>query len=147
LHPFNAEGTQLEDAELPLVVHLVRGQESQDATIVAVRPVHAGWLIRFQGLDSRDAVAALVGREVHLPGEAFAPLGEAEFFVEEIVGCEVVLGDGQRLGRVSSTFWNGAQDVMTIVADDGSERMLPVVPAYVCSFQREHRRLVVDLHE
>jgi hypothetical protein len=36
---------------------------------------------------------------------------------------------------------------MAIVGEDGSERLLPVVPEYVHRFERAAHRLIVDLHE
>ena len=89
----------------------------------------------------------MVGGEVHLSRSRLAPLAETEFYVDDIVGCGAFLADGQRLGRVASTFWNGAHDVMSIVADDGSERLVPAVAEYVCSFDHANRRVIVDLHE
>jgi ribosomal 30S subunit maturation factor RimM len=44
-------------------------------------------------------------------------------------------------------FWNGAQDVIAIAADDGRERLLPVVSEYILRFDRSSRSLVVDPHE
>ena len=131
----------------PVRIRLVRSQEVSAADIVACRPVREGFLIRFGGIASREAAAALVGQEIHLPRKAFAPLEGAEFYVEDIVDCDAFQPDGQRIGRVRCTFWNGAQDVMMIVGEDGSERLLPVVPEYVCRFERAPRRLIVDLHE
>ena len=114
---------------------------------MACRPVQEGLLIRFDGIASREAAAALVGQEIHLPRTACAPLEGAEFYVEDIIGCEVFQPDGQCMGRVRGTFWNGAQDVMMIVGEDGSERLLPIVSDYVRRFERAPRRLIVELHE
>ena len=74
-------------------------------------------------------------------------LDDAEFYVEDLVGCEAFGSDGQRIGQVTGTFWNGAQDVMTIAGDDGNEHLLPVVSQYLLQFERAARRLIVDLHE
>jgi 16S rRNA processing protein RimM len=144
---FNAAGVGLTVSDLPLRVQVVKAGQSVEADIVAFRPVHRGFLVRFAGVESRESVGAMVGGEVHLSRSRLAPLAETEFYVDDIVGCEVFLADGQRLGRVASTFWNGAHDVMSIVADDGNERMVPAVAEYVCSFDRANRRVIVDLHE
>jgi 16S rRNA processing protein RimM len=143
--PFNADGPAA--LKPPMPVRLVRAQEVSEAVLVACRPVHAGFLVRFEGIVSREAARALAGCELHLPRPAFTPLDEDEFFVEDVVGCEAFRSDGQRIGRVTATFWNGAQDVMSIVGEDGSERMLPVVPEYILQFEPALRRIVVDPHE
>jgi 16S rRNA processing protein RimM len=118
-----------------------------DSAIVASRRVPAGFLVRFEGVSTRTAVAGLVGGEVCFPRRHLAGLGEQEFYVEDVVGCEVYLENGRRLGRVAGTFWNGAHDVMAIVADDGDEHCLPVLPGFVLGFDGGARRLTVDLHE
>jgi 16S rRNA processing protein RimM len=146
-HLFNANSTQGAGLVPPARVRLVRSQEVSEVDLVACRRVQDGFLVRFEGIASREAAAALVGQEIHLPRTAFAPLEGAEFFVEDVIDCEVFQPDGQRIGRVRDTFWNGAQDVMTIVGEDGSERLLPVVPEYVHRFERATHRLIVDLHE
>lgn len=149
LLPFNAGAGQGVVPIPPLRVRLARAQDEdvREATLVACRQVHVGFLVRFDGITSREAASALAGQELHLPRAAFGPLDEAEFYVEDMIGCEAFQPDGQRLGRVTGTFWNGAQDVMTIVGDDGGERLVPVVPEYVLQFEGASRRLIIDLHE
>ena len=144
---FNGASSQLEKQTLPLAVRIVRGQEIREVELCAARPVHDGFLARFRGSDDREAVAELVGWEVHLLREALAPLASGEFYVEDLVGCEVFAVGGQALGQVRGVLWNGAQDVISVVAPDGCERLLPVVEQFVHSFDPERRHLIVDPHE
>jgi len=146
LLPFNAGASQGVVPLPPVRVRLTRAQQISEATMVACRQVHVGFLVRFEGITSREAASALAGQEIHLPRIAFGPLDNDEFYVEDMVGSEAFGADGQRIGRVTATFWNGAQDVMTIVGDDGIEHLLPVVPEYVLEFERESHRVIVDLH-
>ena len=147
LLPFNLGDSEGVVPVPPVRVRLGRAQKFTEANLVACRPVHVGFLVRFDGIESREAAAALAGQELHLPRAAFSPLDEAELYVEDLVGCEAFAPDGQRIGRVTGTFWNGAQDVMTIAGDDGRERLLPVVSEYLLQFESAARRLIVDLHE
>jgi 16S rRNA processing protein RimM len=131
----------------PLDVRLIRGESERTATLVGCRPVHAGLLLRFAGIDTRDGVAALGGHELQVPRKILSPLASGEFYVEDVVGCDAVRTDGTPIGRVTGTFWNGAQDVLTIVGEDGAERLVPAVDSCVHSFDPYARRLVVDYHE
>jgi 16S rRNA processing protein RimM len=135
-------------AQAPLArLRLTEAGQSREVEVVACRPVREGYLVRFEGLADREAVGALVGWQVHVPRHSLAPLGAAEFFVEDVVGCEVFRPDGQRLGKITGTFWNGAQDIMTLAGEDGGERLFPVVPEYVLHFDGERRCLTVDPHD
>lgn len=128
-------------------VRLSRDGRERDLVIASCRPVHDGFLVVFEGMPTREAASELTGAEVHISRAGLAPLGEREFFVEDLVGCEAFGSDGQALGRVRGTFWNGAQDVMILVAMDGSESYLPVVAEHIVSVAIAERRVVVDLHE
>jgi ribosomal 30S subunit maturation factor RimM len=44
---------------------------------------------------------------------------------------------------VQGTFWNGAHDVATVVAGDGTERLIPLVPAHVLSVDVSGRKMRV----
>jgi 16S rRNA processing protein RimM len=143
--PFNrAAGRVL---PTPLDVRLIRGDNVRAASVVACRPVHAGLLLRFAGIDTRDGVAALGGHALSVPRKILSPLVNGEFYIEDVVGCDAVKADGTLIGHVSGPFWNGAQDVLTIVGEDGAERLVPAVASCIHSFDPHARRLVVEYHE
>ncbi len=146
LHPWN-DGAPGAPAALSARVRLTPAQVVRELEVAAARPVREGYLVRFAGVADRDSAALLVGSEVEVPRRGLAPLLAAEFYVEDLVGCQVADAAGRPCGQVRGTFWNGAQDVMVVVAEDGSERLLPVVAEDVLAFDAECRRLVVDLHD
>jgi 16S rRNA processing protein RimM len=143
LHPWNHGAP----GDVPARVRLIRGEVVRELETVAARPVREGYLVRFAGVTDRDSAALLVGLEVEVPRRGLAPLAATEFYVEDLVGCQVADAAGRPCGQVRGTFWNGAQDVMVVVAEDGSERLLPVVAEYVLAFDAKGHRLVVDLHD
>jgi 16S rRNA processing protein RimM len=147
LHLHAAGGQALAGHGLPSRVRLVAKGESREVGLESARPMQEGFLVRFDGIADRESAGALVGQEVQIPRQVLASLGAAEFYVQDIVGFEAVDGEGRLLGQIRGTIWNGAQDVMVIVDQEGGERLLPVVPEYVLAFDGERRRLVVDPHD
>jgi len=145
LYPYG--GVQAKEPASPDRVRLTGGGQTREIRLASCRIVREGYLVRFDGIEDRDEIGALTGLEVWLPRRSFAALASAEFYVEDIVGCDAFGLDGKRIGRVTATFWNGAQDVMTVVGEDGGERLFPVVAEYVLSFDGERRCLTVDPHE
>jgi 16S rRNA processing protein RimM len=147
LRPFNADGEDLARASLPLRVRLVQGPSSRDLTVVKIRPAAGNLLVRLEGIESREQAAALTNGELWVPRDCLpAPAGD-EFYVEDLIGCEVVDLAGQVRGTVRSAFWNGAQDVLTVWSEGGGELLVPVVAEFVRAVDLEARRLVVDPHE
>jgi 16S rRNA processing protein RimM len=142
LHAYNTQGTGLDG--VAAVILELDGKRSE-RTVRAARRTAAGWLLHLGGVDSREAAAALTHAEVRVPRSALPPLGAGEYFVEDVVGCSVVLEDGRAVGVVDSVFWNGAHDVMVVVGEGtpAPERLVPLVPTFVRDVDAAGRRLVI----
>jgi 16S rRNA processing protein RimM len=129
------------------LVRLANGEVTRELVVSGIREVPGGYLVRFQDIADRSTAEAIVGWEVHVPRDRLAPLDVGEFYVEDLVGCDVVDALGHACGRVRGTFWNGAQDVMVVVSEDDRERFFPVVGEYVLRFDADRRQVIVDPHE
>lgn len=129
-------------------VFLVRQRQERPAAVVAVvRPAHDRLIVRLDGVTTREDATKLTHVELWLPRAAVAPLADNEFFVEDLVGCEVFDLGGESRGVVRSSFWNGSQDILTVVDDAGVELLVPVVPDFLRKVDFQRRRVVVDTHE
>jgi 16S rRNA processing protein RimM len=146
LRPFNTASADLVDVPLPLAVRAVQGDKSRELTLIAVRPAGEALLVRLEGVETREAAAALTNAQLWVPRQSLPPPGDDEFYVEDLVGCQVVDTEGKPRGTVRATFWNGAQDVLT-VDGPGGELMIPAVAEFLVEVDLEARRVVVDPHE
>ena len=82
-------------------------------------------LMRFTGIDSPEAAAALNGAEIIAEREHAAPLKEGEFYVEDLKGLEVVTADGAVLGRIFGMAEGGGGDLAEITLLSGEKRFAP----------------------
>ncbi|MES1206151.1 MAG: ribosome maturation factor RimM, partial [Pseudomonadota bacterium] len=121
------------------------GRDGRWATrkLVGWRRVNDGYLVRLDGVQDREAAAALTLSEVHAVRAALPPLEAGEFYVEDVPGLAVEDESGRPLGTVQGTFWSGAHDIATVVAPDGTERLIPLVPAHVVSVDVPGRKMQV----
>jgi 16S rRNA processing protein RimM len=111
----------------------------------SVRPTSGALLVKLVGVDDRDAAEALRGRPVTVR-RADLPLGEHEFLVADLVGCDVTdAATGAPLGQVH-TIWHGPQDIL-VIHDATHERLVPLVPELLAEVDIPGRRVVVALPE
>lgn len=103
-----------------------------------------GPVAKLAGCEARDAAEALRGAEVAVPREALAEADEGMLYQVDLVGLEVVAEDGSVLGRVEGFFEAGDTSVMVVAGADGRERLIPFVPDFVKSVERDARRVTVD---
>ena len=96
-----------------------------------MRPHGKGYVARLDGVDDRDAAAALAGAEIRVPRDCLQPPAAGQYFWNDLLGLEVRNAAGDELGKVSSMLETGANDVMVIDGDDGRRRLVPFVTGRV----------------
>jgi 16S rRNA processing protein RimM len=110
---------------------------------VAEAKVHGATVVaRLEGLANREQALALKGQEVCVRREALPPPGEGHYYLDDLVGLEVVNEQGERLGVVKRIFSNGAQDVMEVTGE--RTHLMPWVPSVVKDVDLTARRIVVE---
>jgi len=103
---------------------------------------HSGTLLaRLAGLESREAALGLRGATVAVRRESLPDPGAGHYYHADLIGLEVVNGQGEKLGVVKRMFSNGAQDVMEL---GPKERLLPWVPTVVKKVDLENKQIEVD---
>lgn len=83
------------------------------------------WLFALEGVDERDGATALKGAEVLLGPEHLKPLEPGQYFMDDLIGCEVVDPEENPLGRVQAIIETGANDVLE-VAGQGGVTLVPM---------------------
>jgi 16S rRNA processing protein RimM len=112
------------------------GQRRFDLTLLS--PHRGQWLARIDGVEDRDAAAALRGTRLYVDREALPPPEEDEFYHADLIGLRAQKPDGTPLGMVRAVHDFGAGDVLEIVPPPGSggagtltvpftERVVPTV--------------------
>ncbi|WP_217912979.1 ribosome maturation factor RimM [Miltoncostaea marina] len=99
-------------------------------------------VLRFDEVGDREAAAALTGAEIAVEPGRIAELGDPDtFFVRDLVGCEVLLGD-RPLGPVSDVIAAPANDALEVATADGPV-LVPFTADAVRDLDLPGRRIVV----
>nr|WP_206345245.1 ribosome maturation factor RimM [Streptomyces thermoviolaceus] len=112
---------------------------------IASGRVHSGrLLLRFEGIDDRNAAEAL--RNTLLIAEVDPdelPEEEDEFYDYQLIDLDVVTEDGVTVGRITEISHLPSQDLFIVERPDGSEVMIPFVSEIVTEIDLEEQRAVV----
>jgi 16S rRNA processing protein RimM len=132
LRLFNLESPLL--TELSSVI-LERAGQRAARVVTRSRPFGKGLLVMFAGISTREQASALTLSHVRIDRSALPTPRAGEYFVSDVVGCEVFSQDGARLGIADETFWNGAHDIMVVrnATDPAGEKehLIPLVPDFI----------------
>jgi 16S rRNA processing protein RimM len=88
-----------------------------------------GVVARLEGVDDREAAAALLGAEVAIHRDQLRPLGQGEFYWSDLIGLRVVNHRGEGMGVVVDLLETGAHDVLVVQGE--RERLIPFVQGQV----------------
>ena len=103
-------------------------------------------LIAFKGVTDRDEAEALVGADMFIPETELPELDEDTYYWFELIGLEVYTTAEEYLGRITSIFETGSNDVY-VVKDKKQEMLIPALESVVIDIDLEHKRMRVDLPE
>lgn len=93
--------------------------------------LHSGRrVVRFAGVEDRDAAEALRGGLLTLP-RSQVTLDEDAFWTEDLLGREVVDDAGTLVGVIENTLDGLAHDYLVVARPDGGEVLVPAVAELV----------------
>ena len=105
--------------------------------------VHSkGPVAKLAGCDDREGTERLRGCDVAVTRAELGDADQGSLYWVDLVGLEVVDAAGAVLGKVEGLFETGETSVLVVKGT--KERMIPFVPAYVKSVDREAKRITVD---
>ncbi len=107
--------------------------------------VHQGiYLLGFEGHPDRTAAEALRGTRLLVTDEDDVDEDDDAWREEDLLGLEVVLVDGSRVGEVSALHLREVQDLLEVRLADGREVLVPFVEEIVPEVDEDARRVVLD---
>ena len=148
-------GTRGEFAAIPLSDHPERFEQlgrvflfgagpSGEFEVEAARWASGSLLLKFRGVDSISDAEPWRGAEVRIPRSERLALEDGEFYLSDLVGCDVVeRKTGESLGPVTALEDGGSSGVLRV----GSDLLIPFVRAICVEIDTEGRRIEVDLPE
>ncbi|HWR38652.1 MAG TPA: ribosome maturation factor RimM [Patescibacteria group bacterium] len=103
-------------------------------------------LLKFKGLEDKNAVEKLRGKEIRVTKDQLVKLPEGHFYTFDIIGLQVQTEDGETLGRVTDVIATGSNDVY-VVEQNGKVTLVPALKQVVQRIDLAAGLMVVRLQE
>jgi 16S rRNA processing protein RimM len=104
-----------------------------------------GWLVRLEGVETREAAEVLTGAMIEIERSLLPKLGRREHYQSDLVGCRVTNLEGIELGTVTHFVDAPAHPVMAV--GGVRERLVPATPVHLRAVDVEARSILVDWPE
>lgn len=101
-------------------------------TIAAVRPYKGDVVVlRLMGIDDATTAETVRGWNVVIPLDKLAKLPPGSYYQHDIIGLQVVTGNGREVGEVVDIIVTGSNDVYVIKNRDGQQVLIPAIKEVV----------------
>jgi 16S rRNA processing protein RimM len=101
-------------------------------------------VVRFTGIDTRNAAEALNGTELFVPRERLGKTEADEYFHADLIGLDAVTTAGKPLGTVVRVENYGAGDLLEIAPRRGDTLLVPFTRAIVPEVDLAGGRVVIE---
>jgi 16S rRNA processing protein RimM len=116
------------------------------------RPLTVAWrkgtparpVIKLETVDDRASAESLAGVPITVPRDEIGPLGEDEYLIDDLVGCQVMAGR-LRIGSVRDVLLLPSAEALVVEREEGAELLVPLIDDAVESIDVEDRRIEVSL--
>jgi 16S rRNA processing protein RimM len=96
-------------------------------------------VMKFRGVDSPEAAKTLAGAELLVSREEAAPLGQGEYYIEDLKGLEVWEG-AEALGCINDILEGGGGSLAELRLKTGETRLVPFRDEFFGEIDLEGRR-------
>ena len=116
-----------------------------ELTVEAARNHSGRLLVRFVGVESREAADALRGTMLLVDSaDIDAPEDPDEFADHQLIGLDAVAVTGELLGTVTDVLHTPAGELLELALSGGGEALVPFVLVIVPEVDLEAKRVVID---
>jgi len=116
--------------------------------VVATHRVHKGAdLLKFKHLNSINDVEKYKGCALLVSTDELEELEENEFYYFEIIGCEVVTTDGEKIGEISEILETGANDVWVVKRQGQKDALIPYIEDVVKDVDIDAKTVTIQVLE
>ena len=113
--------------------------------VIQARIFQKYFLFIFEGISNPDEALLLIKKLIFIPIEQRVKLKEGEIFIADLVGNEVFLENGQKLGIVVNFFHNGANGVCEVKRLDKKKKkiLFPTTQQVLQKVYGQKKKLVI----
>ncbi|OXS28948.1 MAG: 16S rRNA processing protein RimM [Desulfovibrio sp. MES5] len=111
---------------------------------LAVRSHKGRPLLLLEGVADRTAAENFRGYKLLTKRETLPEPDDDEVYLEDLLGGDVLLPDGQRIGRLDHFEYPADLEMWVIMTDDDREVLFPARPEFIVGFDVEAPAVVID---
>lgn len=104
-------------------------------------------LMKFKGINTVEEAEKLRSSYIEIDRKDAIKLEEGQYFIADLLGLDVYLDTGEKLGNLEDIFNTGSKDIYVVKNDIGKQFLLPYIDEVVKNIDLENGKIIVHLIE
>lgn len=104
-------------------------------------------IVKFSGLDDISEAELLKNAVVTTDREQLGELPDGEYYIADLIGCEVMSEDGELYGKLTDVLPTGSNDVYVVKREEKRDLLIPVIDGVVLDVDINNKKIIVRLME
>jgi 16S rRNA processing protein RimM len=101
-------------------------------------------ILQLEQSQDRESAKTFTNLEIYIDRSQLPALSNEEYYWIDLVGLAVINKEAVELGRITSVFATGSNDVIVVRAEDGKERYIPYLTDVVLEVNLDQKTVMVD---
>ena len=144
IYPYVDDITRFDDLKK---VHINQKKQETELEIEEVKYQKNMVLVKFKGIETVEAAENLRNAYVEIDRCDAIPLEEGQYFIADLLGLEVFLDTGEKLGVLEDIYNTGSNDIYVVKNELGKQFLLPYIDDVVKNIDLENGKITVHLIE
>ena len=128
-------------------VHIKSKKEEKELQIEEVKYQKNMVLVKFKGIETVENAEKLRNSFVEIDRADAIPLEEGQYFIADLLGLDVYLDTGEKLGILEDIYNTGSSDIYVVKNELGKQFLLPYIDEVVKQINLEEGKIIVHIIE
>ena len=104
-------------------------------------------LIKFKGIETLENAEKLRNAYVEIDRADAIPLEEGQYFIADLLGLDVFLETGEKLGVLEDIYNTGSSDIYVVKNELGKQFLLPYIDEVIKQINLDEGKIIVHIIE
>ncbi len=128
-------------------VHIKSKKEEKELQIEEVKYQKNMVLVKFKGIETVENAEKLRNSFVEIDRADAIPLEEGQYFIADLLGLDVFLDTGEKLGVLEDIYNTGSSDIYVVKNELGKQFLLPYIDEVIKQINLEEGKIIVHIIE
>ena len=125
----------------------IRFNKLQTCSIENIRISNGFVFLKLTDIDSRNDAELLRNKEILISEDQLIDLEENEYFVHDLIGCQVITEEGLKIGEIEDIIQNSSNDIYLVKNQQGQEILIPAINDVVINVDIKERQVTIHVLE